>query len=148
MSSAPRAGLELSIRTPTELVYSGPVLSVRVEDADGWVGIVPGRRDLVLWVQPGILLARDRQGEAFVVNGGGMLDLRGPRCRVALVSASLCRDPDQIESLLSELGPRRRLALDRRSRLDALIEEAVRRATTGHVSPPRLQPTTAEGRRK
>lgn len=122
--------LQLQIRTPGGLLYSGQVEAISAEDLDGWFGIRRGRPDLMAVLPPGLLSFRDADGEGFVANDGGVLDLHRGCCRVALRSALLARNVDELAPLLQR--SRQQLQLRARAReqvVDRLLDEAMRRAT-------------------
>jgi len=120
--------LELGIRTAVETIFEGAVRAVRAEDLDGWFGIRPGRRDLAAALPAGLLLFEDEVGEAFVALAGGLLDLRGDRCRVIAREAVLSRRLDEISELVAEhTRTREQQASARRDVFDALAKEALRR---------------------
>ena len=121
--------LWLHIRTPTGLLHSGAVNRIRAEDLDGWFGILPGRPDIVSALPPGLLVFEDDDGEAFVANGGGTLDLRHGRCRTALRSAVLSRTPEGIgQAIVAQREATEKRSRAQHSVLDQLLAEALRRA--------------------
>jgi alternate F1F0 ATPase F1 subunit epsilon len=122
------SALHLLLRTPDGLQYDGPILRLRAEDLDGWFGIGPGRPDLISVLPPGLLVFEDTEGEAFVANGGGTLDLKDGVCRVAVRSAVIARQPESVARALGE----QRASMEHHKRvehetLDVLIKEAMRR---------------------
>lgn len=122
------SGLRLGVRTPVEKVFEGPVTSIRAEDLDGWFGIRSGRRDLAAVLPAGLLLFEDGVGEGFVAIAGGLLDLRGDRCRVAAREAVLARDLGEISELVERnVRARRRRSEAQRDVFDDLAREALRR---------------------
>lgn len=120
--------LELGIRTPVSTVFQGPVRAIRAEDLDGWFGIRPGRRDIAAVLPAGLLLFEDEEGEAFVALAGGLLDLRGRRCRVMARDVTLARRLDEIlELALQHVRERRQRPRVQRDVFDDLVREALRR---------------------
>ena len=120
--------LVLAIRTPEGLAYDGPVRSIRAEDEDGWFGILPGRRDVVAVLPPGLVLFEDEEGEGFVAISGGVLDHCNDRCRVMAREARLSRAPLEAAAELDALvGGRRERSERRREVADDLEREALRR---------------------
>ncbi len=123
-------GLSLAIRTPLGLVHSAPVKQVRAEDLDGWVGIRPGRCDLLCVLRPGLLVFEDDEGLGYVANAGGVLNLRSGQCHVALRSAVMSRSTDGLAATIAasrgKLSERREAE---RELLDQLLSEAMRRVT-------------------
>lgn len=118
--------LSLAIRTPTHQLFSGVVQSIRAEDADGWVGIRVGRRDLILTLLPGLLTFQDSEGDAFVANGGGMLNLAKNECQVVLRSATFCRDVDQVTQHVEEERRLRQQSANQQSEvMNSLIAQAL-----------------------
>lgn len=120
--------LHLYVRTPAGLLVDRPVDAIVAEDLDGWFGIHPGRADLIAALPPGLLTFRDADGECFVANTGGLLDLRAGACRVMVADA-------QVERSLDELAPaveatmieRRRRSDARRATFEDLEREVLRR---------------------
>lgn len=98
---------ELSIRTPHGLLYEGDAGSLVAEDLDGWFGIQPSRSELVAVLPPGLLLARDAEGELFVALEAGLLHKIGRDCRVVARDATLTRDLQEIESRVEQLSSQR-----------------------------------------
>lgn len=130
------AVLELGIRTSIASLYDGRVRGVRAEDMGGWFGIRPGRRDLVAVLAPGFLLFEDDEGEAFVALAGGLLDLRGSRCRVMAREAVFARRLDEISDLVDEhLQRSRQRSGVQRDVFDALADEALRRLVRHERTP-------------
>lgn len=120
--------LTLRVRTPEGLLVDRAVERVIAEDADGWFGIAPGRRDLVAALLPGLLVFRDREGEAFVALGGGLLELRNDECRVLCRDAVVVRSIDQIaERVEALLRSRRARSHIQRGVVAELVREALRR---------------------
>lgn len=120
--------LHLMVRTPHGLAYDGAVRRVRAEDQDGWVGILPGRRDLVGVLVPSLVLFEDEQGEGFIAIPGGLLDLRAGRCRVMSREAQVARDPALAARELTRiLGGRHERAAHQRQIMSDLEREALRR---------------------
>ena len=123
--------LQLEIRTPDGLAWSGPVDGLRAEDRDGWFGLRRGRSDLVASLVPGLLAFDTAEGERFVAHGGGMLDLEAGRCRVLLRQAPIAESLEGIaDALARQLGARRHRAEARRGVLADLEREALRRLVT------------------
>jgi len=122
------SALRLRIRTPAGLALDSEVSAIRAEDEDGWFGILPGRRDIVAVLPPGLLLFTDADGEGYAAVSGGLLDLSGPECRVMVREARVAREArraaDALESLLAT---RRERSERRRSVMRDLEREALRR---------------------
>jgi alternate F1F0 ATPase F1 subunit epsilon len=109
-------------------MFQGPVHRVRAEDLDGWFGIRPGRRDLVAVLPAGLLLFEDEAGEAFLALAGGLLDLRGDRCRVMAREAVLARQLEEIAGLVEKHArARQQRTAKQRDVFDDLAKEALRR---------------------
>lgn len=127
--------LDLGIRTAVATLYRGPVRRIRAEDATGWFGVRPGRRDLAAVLPAGLLLFEDDEGEAFVAFAGGLLDLRGSRCRVMARDAVLTRRLSEISDLVADYShSRRRRHAVQRDVFDDLAKEAVRRLARQELS--------------
>ena len=127
--------LELGIRTPVSTLFQGPVRTIRAEDLDGWFGIRPGRRDLAAVLPAGLLLFEDEAGEAFVALAGGLLDLRGNRCRVMAREAVLARRLEEIADLVERHSrTRQQRAHTQRDVFDDLAKEALRRLVRQELS--------------
>lgn len=123
-----RRPLRLLIGTPEGLVVERDVESITAEDRSGWLGILPGREDLVAILPPGLLVFRDAEGEAYVAVAGGLLELRAGVCRVLVRDAIVERDLDSVAGNVEALRRERREAGDRRrSMVDDLAREAMRR---------------------
>jgi F-type H+-transporting ATPase subunit epsilon len=121
-------GLRLSIRTPEGLLIDRVVAAISAEDESGWFGILPGRRDVLASLPPGLLTFRDDDGEGFVALSGGLLELRGGQCRVMVREAQHSRElADVAEALADALSLRRRRGHRRRDVLSDLEREALRR---------------------
>ena len=99
--------LRLRVRTPEGLLYDDLVSSIRAEDRDGWFGILPGRRDVLATLPPGLLLFADAEGDGFVALSGGLLALRGGECRVMASEARLAVVAHWIRSLPDSGGNRK-----------------------------------------
>ncbi|HEY8432725.1 MAG TPA: hypothetical protein VIL20_30350 [Sandaracinaceae bacterium] len=128
--------LRLRVRTPEGLVLDREVKAVRVEDADGWVGILPGRRDLIALLVPGLVLFDDEAREGYVAVSGGLLELTAGECRVMVGDARLARDPSEAaEALAALLRARRERSERRRAVLDELEREALRRVASAVREP-------------
>jgi F-type H+-transporting ATPase subunit epsilon len=120
--------LTLMVRSAVGVVVDRAVQSVTAEDESGWFGIFSGRSDLVAVLPPGILVFRDADAEGFVAESGGILDLRGARCRVLCHDALWSRDLDAISADVARFVAARRkrhgLGADI---VDQLVREALRR---------------------
>src|SRR5690606_19701175 len=128
--------LRLRVRTPEGLVLDREVRSVRAEDEDGWIGILPGRRDLLALLPPGLVLFGDEEGEGYLAISGGLLDLTAGECRVMAREARLARDPGEAaEALAALLRARRERSERRREVLDELEREALRRVASSVREP-------------
>jgi len=126
---------DLAIRTPVSTVFEGPVRRLRAEDLDGWFGIRPGRRDLAAVLPAGLLLFEDESGEAFLALAGGLLDLRGNRCRVMAREAVLARQLEEIAGLVEKHTRARQQRTDQqRDVFDDLAKEALRRLARQELS--------------
>lgn len=124
------AGLRLRVRTPEGLLHDGAVTSIRAEDRDGWFGILPGRRDVLATLPPGLVLFTDAAGDGFVAISGGLLSLQRGECRVMAPEARLARDPVAAADALEALRTRRReRAGRRRGVMEDLEREALVRMT-------------------
>lgn len=122
------SALRLRVRTPEGLLLDREVRALRVEDEDGWIGVLPGRRDLLAVLPPGLVLFTDEEGEGFVAIAGGLLELTGGECRVVASDARLARDPREAAELLDALlRARKERGGRRREVLDELEREALRR---------------------
>ena len=120
--------VRLVIRTPTGVLFDGPVGSIRAEDTSGWFGIRPGREGVVAALPAGLLLFRDEQGEGFVAHLGGLLSLDADDCRVTTREAVLSRALDDVAQRLEELQAQRgRRRVVHRDVLTQLAREALRR---------------------
>ncbi|MCC6903386.1 MAG: F0F1 ATP synthase subunit epsilon [Polyangiaceae bacterium] len=117
--------LRLAVRTPHGVAFDAPVSRILAEDLDGWFGIAPGRSDLVAVLPPGLLVARDGDGELFVALAGGLLNLKDDSCRVTARDATVSRDLDEISGRAEELV---RARGSRRQRQAGVIDELVREA--------------------
>ena len=127
--------LDLGIRTPVSTLFQGSVHSIRAEDLDGWFGIRPGRRDLAAVLPAGLLLFEDEAGEAFVALAGGLLDLRGDRCRVMAREAVLARRLEEIADLVERHSRARQQRSDaQRDVFHDLAKEALRRLARQELS--------------
>lgn len=123
--------LRLMIRTPLGLVCDSDVRSVCAEDEAGWFGILPGRRDIIACLPPGLLTFRDSEGEMFVALSSGLLELRGETCRVVVRDAKLSRSLDDVAEALASALEARKTRGKRRSGVFADLErEALRRLGT------------------
>jgi F-type H+-transporting ATPase subunit epsilon len=124
----PRGSLVLEVRTPTGLLFEGPVLSVTAEDREGWFGIRPGRAELVALMPPGFFAFRDATGEAFVAVASGVLHHRGDRCRVLVPEATMSRRLEDIADIARGHATRRESrAAQGDDAISALIRELQRR---------------------
>lgn len=122
------SALRLRVRTPDGLVLDRDVRSLRVEDEDGWVGVLPGRRDLIALLPPGLVLFTDDEGDGFVAISGGLLELTDGDCRVVTGDARLARAAREAADLLDALFvARKERGERRRDVLDDLEREALRR---------------------
>ena len=120
--------LRLTLRTPHGVLLDRPVRAIRAEDVDGWFGVLPGRADLVAVLEPGLMVVRDAEGECFVASAGGMMDLRGPWCRVMLREAVASRDLASIGAELEGVLARRaRRGHAQQQAMSDLVREALRR---------------------
>jgi alternate F1F0 ATPase F1 subunit epsilon len=120
--------LRLSLRTPQGLVIDREVLAITAEDEDGWFGILPGRRDVLASLPPGLLTFRDADGEVFVAMSGGLLDLRSGHCRVMAREAQHSRQLAEVATALSQALAGRRVRGERhRGVLADLEREALAR---------------------
>jgi F-type H+-transporting ATPase subunit epsilon len=120
--------LHLSIRTPGGVLFDGPVVRVRAEDASGWFGLRPGREDVVAVLPPGLLLFQDEEGEGFVALSSGLLSLEGGLCRVTAREAVLSRSLEDVAERLEALQRlRSQQARTHRDVLHQLAREALRR---------------------
>lgn len=120
--------LRLRVRTPEGLLYDDLVSSIRAEDRDGWFGILPGRRDVLATLPPGLLLFADAEGDGFVALSGGLLALRGGECRVMASEARLARDPVRAaDAPAGSRARRRERAARRRDVMADLEREAIGR---------------------
>ncbi|HJL15233.1 MAG TPA: hypothetical protein RMH99_06230 [Sandaracinaceae bacterium LLY-WYZ-13_1] len=120
--------LTLRVRTPEGLAFDGPVDAIRAEDADGWFGILPGRRDVVAVLPPGLLLFEDAEGDGFVALSGGLLELTRDRCRVVVREARVAREAEAAADALDTLIEARRARIEhRRGVMEDLEREALRR---------------------
>ncbi len=129
-SANPLGELRLEMRTPAELLYTGDVQRIRAEDLDGWFGILPGRPDLLAVLPAGLLVFEDDEGEAYVANGGGVLNLERGHCRVALHSAILTRTSAGLTEALEQSHQVRERQLSTQTQVvDVLIHEALQRTT-------------------
>jgi F-type H+-transporting ATPase subunit epsilon len=129
------SSLHLAIRTPVSTIFEGPVQRVRAEDLDGWFGIRPGRRDLAAVLPAGLLLFEDEAGEAFLALAGGLLDLRGERCRVMAREAILARQLEEIAGLVeNHTRARQQRTAKQRDVFDDLAKEALRRLARQELS--------------
>jgi alternate F1F0 ATPase F1 subunit epsilon len=115
----------LELRTPKGLLVDRDVVSVRAEDLDGWFGLGAGHSDLVAALPPGLMVLRDRDGETFVALAGGVLSMRGGRCRV------MCRDAliaPELSGVAEEVERRHRERRERQSSRVAVLRDLVREA--------------------
>lgn len=120
--------LRLKLRTPEQLLVDRDVSAIKAEDRSGWLGILPGREDVIAVLPPGLLIFRDGEGESYVALSGGLLDLRGSLCRVLAREAVLEQNLDSIaERVEALLRTRRDADARRRSVLDDLVREVMRR---------------------
>jgi alternate F1F0 ATPase F1 subunit epsilon len=129
------SSLDLGIRTPVSTIFQGPVRAIRAEDLDGWFGIRPGRRDLAAVLPAGLLLFEDEAGEAFVALAGGLLDLRGDRCRVMAREAVFARRLEEIAGLVERhVQTRQQRTETQRDVFDDLAREALHRLVRQELS--------------
>lgn len=125
--------LYLRVRTPEGLALDHEVRSIRVEDRDGWIGILPNRRDLLAVLPAGLVLFADDEGEGYVAISGGLLELTHNDCRISARVARVARDPSAAAEALDVLLRERRERSERRREvLDQLEREALRRVA--HVA--------------
>jgi len=71
------SSLRLTVRTPREIVFEIEAESVRVPTKTGQVGLRPRVEQLVLAVEPGLILVRRDQGVHFLGTAGGLLRCDG-----------------------------------------------------------------------
>ncbi|MGF1465540.1 MAG: F0F1 ATP synthase subunit epsilon [Sandaracinaceae bacterium] len=132
------SALRLIVHCPDGVLLDAPVHAVRAEDRDGWFGILPGRRDLVATLPPGLVVLRDEAGEGYVAVSGGLLALRDGTCRVLVREARVARDVDEAARALAELRAAKRT---RSARMRAIVErleiEALRRMARALPGGPR-----------
>lgn len=123
------SALRLRVRTPEGLALDREVRSIRAEDEDGWIGILPGRRDLLAVLPPGLVLFADAdEGEGYVALSGGLLELTSGDCRISAHDARVARDPSAAADALDALLRNRRERSERRREvLSQLEREALRR---------------------
>ena len=120
--------LELQVRTPTGLVFTGAVASIVAEDRDGWFGVRPGRAELVAILPPGLLSFHDADGEAFVAHAASVLHHRGDTCRVLAGEAVVSRRLDDVAAVArAHAADRKVTAAQRDDAIGALIRELQRR---------------------
>ena len=120
--------LTLEVRSPDGVLYEGPVSAIRAEDHEGWFGILPGRRDIVASLPPGIVLFEDGRGEGFIAVSRALLSLDGASCRVLAPEARLARDVGEAARALATLRDSRRERSERRrDAMKSLEREALRR---------------------
>lgn len=127
--------LRLMLRTPQGLLCDREVHALCVEDEAGWFGILPGRRDIIACLPPGLLTFRDAEGEMFVALSSGLLDLRDGVCRVMVRDAKLGRSLQDVTEALEQTLNARRARGQRRTDVFADLErEALRRLGAEHRS--------------
>lgn len=120
--------LHLLLRTPSGLLLDRQVQAIAAEDRSGWFGVRPGCVDLVAVLPPGLLTFRDDEGEGFVALAGGLLELRGPDCRIVARDAVLARRLEDVAATLeAHLEKRRQGQARQRGVLHDLVREALRR---------------------
>lgn len=104
--------LLLSILTPEELLYEGPVRWVQVPLEDGLIGIWPGHAPLVGAVGAGEVRYAAAEGEGGVPVEGGVLRVDAERCVVLVGLAPGYVEPaeaprdelvDKLEEALGEV---------------------------------------------
>ncbi len=138
MSSHATSVLNLLVRSPSGVLVDLNVATVRAEALDGWVGVLPGREDLVTALQPGVIIARvaaetgsiaDADAMRYFVTGPGLLEVSAGR-RVVV----LCRhafEVEQLDDVQAAVDNEKALASHRgelqRGLLDDLAREALHR---------------------
>ena len=133
------ARLHLVVRTPRATLVEIDVLSLRVPTESGQVGIRPGGEATVTAVEPGLGIARTRQGVVFLGTAGGLLSSDARAAVLATPIAFAGDDPaavlHAIEAALAAPDPELEL---RRAieRLEAGMLRELRTPGAGHAGRP------------
>lgn len=70
-------GLHFQVRTPERTEFAADLVSLRLPTDSGQVGLRPRCEPAVLVVEPGLVLAKTRDGLRFIATGGGLLRSSG-----------------------------------------------------------------------
>jgi F-type H+-transporting ATPase subunit epsilon len=95
--------MRLRILLPATVLLDKSVTKVVAEGADGEFCLLPGHRDFVASLVPGILRFVEEDGtESFVAVGEGILTKSGPEVRVAVRRASRHGQLGELERVVRE----------------------------------------------
>lgn len=118
--------LNLIIRTPREVVYEGPVDSLRVATETGQVGIRPRMEPLVLAVEPGLVLLSSAAETTFAGTAGGLLRCDGQQANLLTPLAVFGVDMQAVASQLEAALDKPSVELEAREALGRLESSILR----------------------
>jgi F-type H+-transporting ATPase subunit epsilon len=77
--------MNLEIKTPEKIIFSGKVKSVYLKAADGEIGILEGHAPLATIISPGLIRYYTEKGEEVKLEGGnGFLAVKNNQVRILL----------------------------------------------------------------
>lgn len=95
--------LQVTIRTPKEMVLDEKVSSLRFPTHTGWVGLRPRSEPTVLSVDAGLILLDTPMGRRFVGTGGGLLRTDGLSASLLTPLAVAGTDVESVTMQLNRL---------------------------------------------
>lgn len=112
--------LHFTVRTPERTAFEADLISLRLPADSGQVGLRPRAEPAVIVVEPGLVLARKRDGLCFVATAGGLLRSDGRRATLLTPVAVTGDSAPAVSRALDEALRAGRADLELRSVLQRL----------------------------
>jgi F0F1-type ATP synthase epsilon subunit len=112
--------LQLLVLTPERSVFEADVLALRLPTDTGQVGLRPRAEATVLVVEPGLVLARTREGLRFLATAGGLLRCDGRSARLLTPVAVSGESAESVARALDDALRAMRVDLELRAVLQRL----------------------------
>jgi F0F1-type ATP synthase epsilon subunit len=123
--------LKFILRTPREVVLELRVVSIRVPTETGQVGLRPRVEPLVLAVEPGLVVVRRPDTEAFAGTAGGLLRCDGAIASLLTPLAVTGDNEDIVIAALEKALAQPSVEMEARAMLDRLQTNILREVRAG-----------------